>query len=145
MTNQEIREAITRMFQIKSLKEEENNLRMKIIKEMKRRRKTKLDLGGPNQEDYVCLREEEFSDIVPSSLLTYLMDKASDAGLPKENALPLFLSCIAVVKKKISENLGESELNHIRSFLPVQNKRSHEFLTYKISTDDKNQMRGIDL
>jgi hypothetical protein len=145
MTNAEIRAAILRIVFIKSLKEEEVMLRSKVIREMKKRRKEKLDLGGPNKEDYVCLRSVDVKEIRPEALLTYFEDRAVDAGLKKESVLQTFLRCIQVKINRLREEIGRAEADHLRSSLKVNYLFSQEFLTYKISTDEKNQVRGIDL
>lgn len=50
MTNTEIKEAIKEIIRIKSLKYREQELRQKIFKELRKRCKGKLQLGG---EDFV--------------------------------------------------------------------------------------------
>lgn len=145
MTNNEIRAAVLRIVAIKALREEELELRQKIIKEMKKRRKEKLDLGGPSKEDYVCLRQEEVHEIDASALLTNLEDKAHDAGLVRKDAMPTFLQCIQVKLNRMREVLGRSEADHLRETLLTQFRYNREYITYKVSTDDKNQVRGIDL
>lgn len=64
MKNNEIRKAIKRLAYIKSLQSEAKELRQGIITEMEKRRKDKINLGGPNEEDYVCLREKESSQFL---------------------------------------------------------------------------------
>lgn len=145
MTNAQIRAAILRIVAIKALREEEKELRRKVIKEMKKRRKEKLDLGGPSKEDYVCLRKEEVHEIMPGALLTNLEDKSSDAGLPRRNAMGIFLQVVQVQLGRLREVLGRSEADHLRSTLDTLYRYDREYLTYKISTDEKNQVRGIDL
>lgn len=145
MKNSEIRAAVIRIVQIKSLREEERDLRERIIKEMKRRRKEKLDLGGPTKEDYVCLRSSEYREVQPEALLTNLEDKAVDAGHPRANAKPTFFKCVKVQLSKMREVLGRGEADHLRASLDSDFLYTQETLTYKISTDDKNQVRGIDL
>lgn len=145
MTNQEIRAAVLRIVQIKAWKEEEKVLRESIIKEMKRRRKEKLDLGGPNKEDYVCLRTNRVEEINPKTLLRYLEDKSEDAGWRPEHAHRIFCECVRVVQRKMDDTIGTNETNHLKEQLPKLFRYNQEQLTYKISMDDKNQVRGIDL
>ena len=145
MNNHEIREAVLRIAYIKSLGEEAQKLREKIIREMKKRRKDKLDLGGPVKEDYVCLRESERTDIDPEALLVYLTDKADDFGGDKKVAMRMFLKSVRVVQKDLTDVIGEEEAEHVRSTLKQIYRYTRETLTYKVSTDDKNQFRGIDL
>jgi hypothetical protein len=59
MTNAEVREAVIRIASINRLIAEADRLRRKIEKEIKRRRKDKLNLGGPHGDDFVALRCED--------------------------------------------------------------------------------------
>lgn len=145
MNNEQVRQAVLRIVHIKSLQEEEQMLRMNIIKEMKKRRKKKLDLGGPNKEDYVCLHESEMRTIDPEALFVWLHDKADDAGGSPKAATNIFLKCVSVVNNKVEEVLGRADADHIRSTLKTNYLSESEWLSYKISTDEKNQVRGIDL
>lgn len=145
MTNAEIRAAVLRIVQIKGYKEEEKKLRQSIIREMNKRRKQKLDLGGPNREDYICLRSSDYIAIRPEALLTYLEDKATEVGFPSKSAWPTFFKCIKVQVIRLREVFGRNEADHIRSTVKSDFLYSQDTLTYKISTDDNNQVRGIDL
>jgi hypothetical protein len=144
MTNKEIRAAILRIVQIKSLQEEEAMLRLKVIKEIKRRRKEKLDLGGPKKEDYVCYRTNAVNEIPSAEFLTWLEDRAVDSGGSKEMALRTFVQCVTVTKNKCRSIIGTAEVDRLDDAIG-KFKYYQERLTYKISTDDKNQVRGIDL
>lgn len=90
MTNNEIIKAIERIAYSKMLAKEASKLRLKIISELNRRKKAKINLGGPSKEDYVKLNIIDIS--------------AHEVKAHKQNRL-----------------------------------------SYRISSDEKNMIRGIDL
>jgi len=90
------------------------------------------------------LRQEEVREIDPDALYTYLKDRADDAG-GKQSILSYFFQLIQVKINRMREVMGRNEADHLRANLSTIFLYEREYITYKVSTDEKNQVRGIDL
>ena len=136
MTNNEIRKAVDRIAQIKIYKKEEAELRANILAEFKRRGKNKINLGGPIKEDYVKLNKAQLTKYLVSDVYYQLID----SGKTQNIALGLIFQHATISKKEIREYLPDiTKLIH-----PVKNGVQNQ-LSYRVSSDDKNMVRGIDL
>jgi hypothetical protein len=156
MKNEDIRKAILRISHIKSLQEEANILRKQVINELKRRKRykgkdgsIKINLSGPKKDDYVVLKEIQATEYDPVDFYRLLLDIANDSSDDNEQAARIALSnllqCVKVVKKKVSESLSNDYLIEVEECVRLKSSYTQEQLTYKISTDDMNMVRGIDL
>lgn len=145
MTNNEIREAINEIIRIKALKCREQELRQKIFKELRKRRKDKLGLGG---EDFVKITPIETKEYSPWDLFKLMCSTSfvtakgitmPDAVLSKD--VKAFCELVNIVKGEVKSQLGQ---NFFDSMTP-NGVRSHDQLSYSVSLDEKNRVRGIDL
>jgi len=143
MTNNEIRGSIKEIIRIKALKCREQELREKIFKELRKRRKDKLGLGG---EDFVKITEVETKEYSPFVLFCKLYKfDAEEVESPNTKArlssVEDFCEMVSILKGAVKERYGEKFFDRI---IPV-GSRSHNQLSYSISLDEKNRVRGIDL
>jgi hypothetical protein len=137
MTNKELKMAIDRIAQIKIYKKEEAALREGIIAEFKRRDKVKINLGGPTKEDYVKINYIGCSEYLPCDYYYALVDDE----FPLEKAKDMtFQVCKA--SKKMLKKYGPA---HIVDKLETVPSGTRIQLSYRVSSDDKNMVRGIDL
>lgn len=136
MTNKELREAVNRIAQIKIYKNEEKILRKKILAEFKRRKKSKINLGGPTKEDYIKLNIAQLSKYLVSDVYYQLID----SGKSREDALRLIFQHSCITKKEIIGHLPE-----IIKLLRTVPAGTQNQISYKISSDESNMVRGIDL
>lgn len=138
MTNKEIKKAVERIAQIKMWKKEEVELRAAIIAEFTRRGKDKINLGGPTKEDYVKLNECKVACYLPSDFYYALKDDQFSA----DKALNILFQATKISKKSMAESMGEFWVNNN---ITQDCSRYLCSISYRISSDDKNMVRGIDL
>lgn len=62
MKNSEIKQAIKKIIRIKMMQYEADSLLEQIIKEMEKRQKKRINLGGHNGDDFVGLKKTEIDD-----------------------------------------------------------------------------------
>jgi len=133
MTNQELKEAIKEISRIKSLQTREKSLRDKVIKEIKKRRKEKLNLGNG---DYVMLKEVNTYEYSP-------LDLFSQNFKFTLSSISEFCDLVSIVKKKVYAKYGDNYLTE--TFNPTDVRTSVQ-LSYKVSINGENSfVRGIDL
>lgn len=145
MNNIALRAAVLRLAHIKALKDEEFGIRQEIIKEFKKRGKDKIDLGGPTQEDYICLKDIQIYDVDPNLLLAYLSRRYDGTEEGVEGAIRQFIRCIRVVKRKLKDVFDSDDVSFISKQFNTLYCQTDKRITYKISVDENNQVRGIDL
>lgn len=143
MTNTEIKEAIKEIIRIKSLQCKERELRGKIIKELSKRRKDKLGLGG---EDFVKVTDVVTKCYSPFVLFCELYKfDAADVESPNTkarlSAVEEFCELVSILKGAVKDRHGEKYFDRMNP----ESERSHPQLSYKVSLDEKNSLRGIDL
>lgn len=136
MTNTEIKEAIKEIVRIKALKEKEKRLRKRIVDELNKRRKNKLQLGG---NDFVKLTTcntniydpfELFFEVASEPMNIDGIEVASIDDIRK------FCSLISILKGKAGDYLCK---------LSPLGVKQHQQLSYSVSLDERNSLRGIDL
>lgn len=139
MNNNELREAIKRIARIKMYKEEETILREKIKQELKTRGKIKINLGGPESEDYVKLNISNVAVYDPDDLFDYLIDKNKRDLLAAGRELAMICSVSA---RSIEEYFGKGFAGIL---IQPSKFTEREQISYRISSDKGNAVRGIDL
>ena len=135
MTNKEIKKAVERIAQIKMWKKEEVELRAAIVAEFSRRGKDKINLGGPTKEDYVKFNEAKVACYLPSDFYYALKDD-------RKTALGILLQATKISRKGMVESMGEE---WVKENMTRDCSRYQRSISYRISSDEKNMVRGIDL
>jgi hypothetical protein len=139
MNNNELREAIKKIARIKMYKEEESILREKIKQELKTRGKIKINLGGPESEDYVKLNISNVAVYSPDDLFNYLIDYYK-RDLWRAGSELARMCCVSA--KSIDEYFGNGSAGRL---IRPSRFSEREQISYRISSDKGNAVRGIDL
>ncbi|MGH0052672.1 MAG: hypothetical protein ACQ5SW_04705 [Sphaerochaetaceae bacterium] len=141
MTNKDIIAAITRIAKFKILKKEADQDRSDILAELKRRKKDKINLGGPTREDYVKRNVSDKIKIHPIEVYRALLE----AGVGPDRALEMTLDRCTITQKEFKGiNVNGEALFKLVS-IPADVVGQNIRLSYRISTDKQNALRGIDL
>jgi hypothetical protein len=140
MTNNEIRECIKEIIRIKALKCREQELRDRIFKELRKRRKDKLGLGD---EDFVKITSVETNEYDPFLMFCkiFTVDPADGSALIPIDEVAELCRVLSIAKGAVRERYGKNFFDR----LTPESSRYHDQLSYSVSLDEKNRVRGIDL